>query len=185
MCCETHSQKECRIVIDHYFGLKKWRNFAYDDSKEVMIKWSETAVTQRLNIRYPIIQGPFGGGSTATLVATVSNAGGLGSFGACDLSPELGAQGVQVGTAFLACEESGANPMHRKLLFEEDAKYTMLSRAYTGRLARSLSNRFGEDLQVHEPELAKYPAQNWIVAPLKAAAIAQGRSDLVSLDQFL
>jgi nitronate monooxygenase len=53
-----------------------------------MVKWSETEVTQRLNIRYPIIQGPFGGGSTTTLVATVLNAGGFGSFGACDLWPE-------------------------------------------------------------------------------------------------
>ena len=53
-----------------------------------MVKWSKTEVTQRLNIRYPIIQGPSGWGSTATLVVTVSNTGGLGSFGACDLSPE-------------------------------------------------------------------------------------------------
>src|SRR5260221_3931163 len=53
-----------------------------------MVKWSETEVTRRLNIRYPIIQGPYGGGSTATSLATVSNAGGLASVGACDLSPD-------------------------------------------------------------------------------------------------
>ena len=50
--------------------------------------WNETEVSRRLGIRYPIIQGPFGGGlSTVELVAAVSNAGGLGSFGAHILSP--------------------------------------------------------------------------------------------------
>src|SRR5262245_19862413 len=45
--------------------------------------WHDTPLTRRLGLRYPIVQGPFGGGfSTARLTATVSNAGGLGSFGA-------------------------------------------------------------------------------------------------------
>src|SRR5688572_6127866 len=45
--------------------------------------WNDTPFTRRLGLRYPIVQGPFGGGfSTARLTATVSNAGGLGSFGA-------------------------------------------------------------------------------------------------------
>ena len=51
--------------------------------------WSDTVITERLNIEYPIIQGPLGGGgSTPLLVSTVSNAGGLGSYGALTLSPE-------------------------------------------------------------------------------------------------
>ena len=50
--------------------------------------WNQTRVSDRLGIRYPIIQGPFGGGlSTIQLTAVVSNAGGLGSFGAHHLSP--------------------------------------------------------------------------------------------------
>ena len=45
--------------------------------------WNDTPFTRRLGLRYPIVQGPFGGGmSSAVLAATVSNAGGLGSFGA-------------------------------------------------------------------------------------------------------
>ncbi len=51
--------------------------------------WNHTAFTEQVGIRYPIVQGPFGGGgSSASLVAAVSNAGGLGSFGANALSPE-------------------------------------------------------------------------------------------------
>jgi nitronate monooxygenase len=48
-----------------------------------------TEAVRRLGVRYPIIQGPFGGGlSTTRLAATVSNLGGLGSYGAYSLSPD-------------------------------------------------------------------------------------------------
>ena len=50
--------------------------------------WTDTEITKRFGIAYPIIQGPLGGGvSSAQLVAAVSNAGGLGSYGANNLAP--------------------------------------------------------------------------------------------------
>ena len=56
----------------------------------------------------------------------------------------LGANGVQLGTAFLACEESGASPVHRKLCLAKAAGHTALTRGFTGRLARGIHNRFLE-----------------------------------------
>ena len=54
-----------------------------------MSKWPDTSFTRRLGVAYPIIQGPFGRGSSSVrLTAAVSNGGGLGSFGANDLGPE-------------------------------------------------------------------------------------------------
>ena len=51
--------------------------------------WHETEASRRLGIRYPIIQGPFdGGASSANPTATVSNAGGLGSFGVHTFTPQ-------------------------------------------------------------------------------------------------
>ncbi|HWW37728.1 nitronate monooxygenase, partial [Pedobacter sp.] len=51
--------------------------------------WYQTKITRLLGIQYPILLGPMGGGfSTPALLAAVSNAGGLGSFGAYTLSPE-------------------------------------------------------------------------------------------------
>lgn len=51
--------------------------------------WNKTFVTELLKIKYPIIQGPFGGSfSSAKLVSTVSNLGGMGSFGLNSYSPE-------------------------------------------------------------------------------------------------
>src|ERR1700749_1663982 len=51
------------------------------------LPWNNTRVSSILGIEYPIIQGPLGGLSTQRLTATVSNFGGLGSFGAHGLTP--------------------------------------------------------------------------------------------------
>ena len=108
-------------------------------------------------------------------------AGGIADGRGIVAALTLGADAVQIGTAFLACDESGASNLHRKMLFREEAKNTDLSRVYTGRLARGISHRFAAEMKVHERLLAKYPAQSWILAPLRAAALAQGRHDLISL----
>ena len=51
--------------------------------------WYNTKASKLLSIDYPIMQESFGGGlSTVDLVATVSNAGGLGGYGAYTLSPQ-------------------------------------------------------------------------------------------------
>ena len=50
-------------------------------------EWNKTRVSSCLGIEYPIIQGPLGGLSTQRLTATVSNFGGLGSFGALSMGP--------------------------------------------------------------------------------------------------
>jgi nitronate monooxygenase len=53
-----------------------------------MITWNRNRLTAKLGIDYPLIQGPLGGLSSQRLTATVSNFGGLGSFGALALKPE-------------------------------------------------------------------------------------------------
>ena len=108
-------------------------------------------------------------------------AGGIADGRGIVAALTLGAEAVQIGTAFLACDESGASDLHRKLLFQEDARNTGLSCAYTGRLARGIHHRFAAEMKAHEPLFAKYPAQSWIIAPLRAAALAQGRHDLIAL----
>src|SRR6266516_7459723 len=51
-------------------------------------RWNENRLTAKLGIDYPVIQGPLGGLSSQKLTASVSNFGGLGSFGAHGLAPE-------------------------------------------------------------------------------------------------
>jgi nitronate monooxygenase len=93
----------------------------------------------------------------------------------------LGADGVQIGTAFLACEESAASPSQRDFLFSEGHRETVLTRVFTGRLARSLRNDLSNLGNGDLAETAPYPVQNWLIGQLKAAAIARGNLDLVAL----
>lgn len=113
--------------------------------------------------------------------APVIAAGGIGDARGIVAALALGAQAVQVGTAFLACEESNAAPIHRERLFRDDARYTALTRAFSGRLARGLVNPLMQRLRGQEHRLAPYPVQNWLTGAMRAAAIAQGRDDLMSL----
>jgi nitronate monooxygenase len=108
-------------------------------------------------------------------------AGGIADGRGIVAALTLGADAVQIGTAFLACDESGTSDLHRQLLFRDEARNTGLSRAYTGRLARGIYHRFAAEMKAHEPLFAKYPAQSWILSPLRAAALAQGRHDLIAL----
>lgn len=108
-------------------------------------------------------------------------AGGIADGRGVAAALALGAQAAQIGTAFLACRESNAPALHHDALFSDLARYTGLTRAFSGRLARGIRNRLMDELRAHEHELAPYPVQNWLAGRLKAAAIAQGRADLMSL----
>lgn len=113
--------------------------------------------------------------------APVIAAGGIADARGVRAAFELGAQAVQIGTAFLACEESGTTDAHRALLFTERAQQTTLTRAFTGRLARGLRNRWTDELALRGADLPPFPITSWFVSKLRPAAIAAGRTDLVSL----
>ena len=50
--------------------------------------WSKNPFTERLNLKWPILQAPMGWLSTPALAAAVSNAGGLGGLGMWGFSAE-------------------------------------------------------------------------------------------------
>jgi nitronate monooxygenase len=115
------------------------------------------------------------------VTAPVIAAGGIADARGIVAALALGAHGVQIGTAFLACEESGASPGHRDKLWSEDAKRTVLSRVFSGRLARFVRNRFIDDMRAHEADVPPYPIQNWFTGSFRKAALEQGRNDLITL----
>ena len=108
-------------------------------------------------------------------------AGGIGDARGVIAALALGAEGVQMGTAFLACEESGASRLHREALRGRDAGHTGLTRGFTGRLARGIHNRLMEELNREGTEILPYPLQRALVRHLSMAAEAAGRSDLLPL----
>jgi len=105
-------------------------------------------------------------------------AGGIAEADGVRAALALGAAAVQVGTAFLACRQSGIADDHRAALFSPAALETVLTRAFTGRLARGLRNRLTDMMSAGA---APFPVQGWFVARLKQAAIAAGRDDLRAL----
>ncbi|HZH44553.1 MAG TPA: nitronate monooxygenase [Lysobacter sp.] len=124
---------------------------------------------------------------TFALVATVAPrvrapviaAGGIADGRGVRAALALGAQAAQLGTAFLACRESGTTDLHREVLFSTRARSTTLTRAFTGRLARGVRNRWTEEMA--EAALPPFPITGWFVSRLRPAALAAGRSDLISL----
>ncbi|MBC7827575.1 MAG: nitronate monooxygenase [Chitinophagaceae bacterium] len=106
-------------------------------------------------------------------------AGGIANGRGVAAALTLGAEGVQVGTAFLACDESGALPLHKQMLFSDAAKYTMLSRAYTGRLGRGITRRLLKDLSGKEKTFLPFPLQSTFMSSLKNAAIDRRNLDII------
>jgi nitronate monooxygenase len=108
-------------------------------------------------------------------------AGGIADAGGVIAALALGAEAVQMGTVFLACEESGASLLHRRALREKKAGHTALTKGFTGRLARGIHNRLMKELNRKETEILPYPLQRGLVRNLSLAAEAAGRWDLLPL----
>jgi len=108
-------------------------------------------------------------------------AGGIADARGIVAALALGAEGVQMGTAFLQFEESGSSAAHRDALLSEDAKQTGLTRGFTGRLARGIRNRLMDELNRQGTEILPYPLQRQLVRNLSVPAQAGGRADLMPL----
>ncbi|MFT3813215.1 MAG: nitronate monooxygenase [Acidovorax sp.] len=93
----------------------------------------------------------------------------------------LGAQAVQMGTAFLACEESAIGPAYRAALARATATDTRTTRIFSGRPARGIVNRMMERLAEYEAEVPPYPVQNALTGALRRAAAEAGNADYLSL----
>jgi nitronate monooxygenase len=91
----------------------------------------------------------------------------------------LGADAAQIGTAFLATDESNATAKHKQMLFTDAAKYTSLSRAFTGRLGRGITSRIAMDLIRNEKSFLPFPLQTQFMSHLRKAAIEQEKWDMI------
>jgi nitronate monooxygenase len=108
-------------------------------------------------------------------------AGGISDGRGIAAALALGAEAVQLGTAFLATHESGAPAVHKKLLGTEAARWTRITRAFSGRHARGIENQLMRDLEAHPDEVLHYPAQNALTQPLRKRAAAQGEPEHLAL----
>ena len=104
-------------------------------------------------------------------------AGGLATGASIAAVLAAGAAAAQLGTAYLACPEAGTSNVHRAAL--TTATPTVLTRAFSGRLARGVRNRFHDD-HGHDAPRA-YPEVHHLTAPLRAHGRNNDDGEVVNL----
>ena len=117
----------------------------------------------------------------ATLSIPVIAAGGIMHGRGIAAALALGAQAVQMGTAFLVCPESGIGAAYRQALSTAKAADTRCTRVFSGRYARGIVNPMMETLSAFELEVPEYPVQNALTGALRKAAAGAGNSGYLSL----
>jgi nitronate monooxygenase len=108
-------------------------------------------------------------------------AGGIAAHQGVLAARQLGASGVQIGTAYLCSHEATTSAVHRAALQSPAAQHTALTRLFSGRPARGIVNRFMRELGPLSDQAPAFPLATAGIAPLRAAAEAQGLSDFTPL----
>ncbi|TCS93895.1 NAD(P)H-dependent flavin oxidoreductase [Hazenella coriacea] len=93
----------------------------------------------------------------------------------------LGADAVQLGTAFLTCTESQTPVVHKELIMNSTEEDTVLTRSFSGKHARGIGNSFITQFKKYEENWPEYPIQNALTQDIRKAASKQGLSDYMSL----
>jgi nitronate monooxygenase len=108
----------------------------------------------------------------ARIAVPVVAAGGLMTAEDVDGVLRGGAAAAQLGTAFLLADEAGSTPVHRAALQDPNFTETVVTRAFSGRYARGLRNRFIEEHEAQAP--LGYPQIHYLTSPLRAASVRAG-----------
>ena len=95
----------------------------------------------------------------------------------------LGASAVQMGTAFLTCDEAGVPEAYKQAILNAREDQTRITRAFSGRPARGIVNRFMSEVEKggSPPTILPFPLQNQLTRPLRTMAAKQGRAEFLSL----
>ena len=104
-------------------------------------------------------------------------AGGIATSETIAAVLAAGASAAQIGSALMLTPEAGTSQAHRAAF--QDAAPTELTRAFTGRRARGIVNRFIREYDAFAPKA--YPQLHYLTAPLRAAARAAGDRDCINL----
>jgi nitronate monooxygenase len=86
-----------------------------------------------------------------------------------------------MGTAFLACTESGIHQSYKNILLNTHHDNTTLTRAFSGKLARGINNQFISKMKSMEEYILDYPIQNKLTSTLRKEAGKMNNTDFMSL----
>jgi nitronate monooxygenase len=116
-----------------------------------------------------------------TVSIPVIAAGGIMDGRGLQASICLGAKGVQMGTAFLTCVESGAHPVYKESILNANESDTVLTRSFSGKWARGIKNEFISEMNDFEPSLPEYPIQNTLTQDIRKTSSSQNNPAFMSL----
>ena len=108
-------------------------------------------------------------------------AGGIADAKSVAGASALGAAGVQVGTAYMLCNEATTSAVHRAALKSDAAKVTAITNLFSGRPARGIVNRLMKELGPMSLAAPAFPLATAALAPLRAKAEQLGKDDFSPL----
>ncbi|MCM3563635.1 NAD(P)H-dependent flavin oxidoreductase [Hydrogenophaga intermedia] len=117
----------------------------------------------------------------AALRVPVIAAGGIADAAGVRAAMALGADGVQVGTAYLCSDEATTSALHRAALRSPASRHTQLTTLFTGRPARGIPNRVMRELGALQNAAPAFPLATAAIAPLRAHWEKQGKGDFSPL----
>ena len=108
-------------------------------------------------------------------------AGGIANAAGVKAALALGASAVQIGTAYMLCDEATTSPLHRAALKSASSQHTALTNLFTGRPARGIVNRLMRELDPVSEKAPEFPLATGAIAQLRAAAEKAGSGDFSPL----
>jgi nitronate monooxygenase len=91
----------------------------------------------------------------------------------------LGADGVQMGSAFLTTTESKIHPAYKKAIREQDVQDTTLTKVFSGGMARGIKNKFMAENE--GKQILPFPFHNAMTRPFRGQANQSGQIDYTNL----
>jgi nitronate monooxygenase len=92
-----------------------------------------------------------------------------------------GASAAQLGTAFLCCKESGIVDSYKRLILNQTVDNTVLTRSFSGKLARGINNKFIQCMAGKADSILDYPIQNKLTNSMRQKAKQNNNTDYMSL----
>jgi nitronate monooxygenase len=118
---------------------------------------------------------------TAHINKPIIAAGGISNGQTIKAAMSAGAMGVQIGTAFIASDESSAIQAFKNYLKDTTEADSILTRAFSGRWARGLSNKFIKEVESSGLEIPDYPIQNSLTTPIRTSAQQNNNKEFTNL----
>ena len=197
-------------VFSFTFGLLPFEAMQSLKQKRIFVVGTATTVNEAIELERTGVdavaaqgseagghRGTFRGDFSASMIGTISlvpqimdavrvpviASGGIMDGRGIAAALALGASAVQLGTAFLTCTESGIPEAYREAILGAKEDQTRITRAFSGRPARGIVNRFMTEVESNEDgeAILPFPLQNALTRPLRTAAAKNGRAEFLSL----